>query len=320
MSHAHHHHDHAHGHGHSHSHAPEVSTRNERVVLTALVLTASYMLVEVAGGLLSGSLALLADAGHMLTDAAALALAWVGFRIGRRAADARRTFGYMRMEVLAGLINALTLFALVGWIFFEAVQRLRQPVEVLSGPMLAVAVIGRLVTIVVFLILHRGDHDHVNIRGAMLHVVGDMLGSVAAIAAAVTIRLTGWMPIDPILSVLICLLILRAAWSLLRGTFHILMEGAPPAIDVAQLQRHLLDQVPGVAHVQHVHVWSITSGKVLATLELGLEPGADQGRVVPAVKQALAERFGIGHATVEVLVEPSQACALGAAAVPGTDR
>ena len=320
MSHAHHHHDHAHGHGHSHSHAPEVSTRNERVVLTALVLTASYMLVEVAGGLLSGSLALLADAGHMLTDAAALALAWAGFRIGRRAADARRTFGYMRMEVLAGLINALPLFALVAWIFFEAVQRLRQPVEVLSGPMLAVAIIGLLVNITVFVILHRGDRDHVNIRGAMLHVVGDMLGSVAAIAAAVTIRLTGWMPIDPILSVLICLLILRAAWSLLRGTFHILMEGAPPDIDVDRLQRHLLEQVPGVAHVQHVHVWSITSGKVLATLELGLEPGADQGRVVPSVKQALAERFGSGHATVEVLGEPSQACALGAATTPGLDR
>lgn len=317
MSHAHSHHHHAHDHGHSH--APQVSTRNERVVLTALVLTASYMLVEVAGGLLSGSLALLADAGHMLTDAAALALAWAGFRIGRRAADARRTFGYMRMEVLAGLINALTLFALVGWIFFEAVQRLRQPVEVLSGPMLAVAVIGLLVNIAVFVILHRGDRDHVNIRGAMLHVVGDMLGSVAAIAAAVTIRLTGWMPIDPILSVLICLLILRAAWSLLRGTFHILMEGAPPDIDVAQLQRHLLGQVPGVAHVQHVHVWSITSGKVLATLELGLEPGADQGRVVPAVKQALAERFGIGHATVEVLFEPHGTCALGSTTTPGLE-
>src|SRR5690554_2698444 len=201
-----HHHADAHDHVHHHSHAPGVSARNERVVLTALVLTASFMVVELVGGLLSGSLALLADAGHMLTDAAALALAWAGFRIGRRAADARRTFGYMRMEVLAGLINALTLFALVGWISFEALQRLRQPVEVLSGPMLVVAAIGLLVIIAVFVILHRGDRDHVNIRGAMLHVVGDMLGSAAAIAAALTIRLTGWMPIDPILSVLICLL------------------------------------------------------------------------------------------------------------------
>ena len=308
LSHA-HSHDH---HDHGHSHAPEVSTQNERVVLTALVLTASYMLVEVAGGLLSGSLALLADAGHMLTDAAALALAWAGFRIGRRAADARRTFGYMRMEVLAGLINALTLFALVAWILFEAIQRLRQPVEVLSGPMLVVALIGLLVNIAVFAILHRGDRDHVNIRGAMLHVIGDMLGSVAAIAAAVTIRVTGWMPIDPILSVLICLLILRAAWALLRSTFHILMEGAPPDIDLERLQAHLLEHVPGVAHVQHVHVWSITSGRVLATLELGLAPGADQRQVVPAVKQALADRFGIGHTTVEVLFDRPRACALRA--------
>lgn len=289
-------------------------------MLAALVLTASYMLVEVVGGVLSGSLALLADAGHMLTDAAALALAWAGFRIGRRAADARRTFGYMRMEVLAGLINALTLFALVGWIFFEAVRRLRQPVEVLSGPMLVVAIIGLVVNIAVFAILHRGDHDHVNIRGAMLHVIGDMLGSVAAIAAAVTIRLTGWMPIDPILSVLICLLILRAAWALLRSTFHILMEGAPPDIDVGQLQQHLLDHVPGVARVQHVHVWSLTSGRVLATLELGLEPGADQRVAVPAVKRALADRYGIGHTTVEVLFDPPQTCALHATATSGTDR
>lgn len=303
-----HHHDHAHG--HHHPHAPEVSARNERVVLGALVLTATFMLVELVGGLLSGSLALIADAGHMLTDAAALGLAWAGFRIGRRASDARRTFGYMRMEVLAGLINALTLFALVAWILFEAVQRLRQPVEVLAGPMLAVAVAGLLVNITVFAILHRGDRDHVNIRGAMLHVVGDMLGSVAAIAAAITIQLTGWMPVDPILSVLVCLLILRAAWSLLRSAFHILMEGAPPDIDIAELRQHLLDAVPGVVEVQHVHVWSITSGHVLATLELGLAPGTDHGAAVPAAKRALGERFGIGHTTVEVLWDPPAPCAL----------
>lgn len=309
-------HHHAHDHAHHHAHAPEVSARNERVVLTALVLTASFMVVELVGGLLSGSLALIADAGHMLTDAAALALAWAAFRIGRRASDSRRTFGYMRMEVLAGLINALTLFALVAWIFWEAVQRLRQPVEVLAGPMLAVAVVGLLVNIAVFAILHRGDRDHVNIRGAMLHVIGDMLGSVAAIAAAITIHLTGWMPIDPILSALICLLILRAAWSLLRSAFHILMEGAPPDIDIEVLRRHLLDDVPGVAQVQHVHVWSITSGRVLATLELGLAPGADQGVVVPAAKRALQERFGIGHTTVEVLWDTPAACTLDHAEPP----
>lgn len=309
MSHAHHH-----GHDHHHDHAPEVSARNERVVLSALVLTASFMVVELVGGLLSGSLALIADAGHMLTDAAALGLAWVAFRIGRRASDSRRTFGYMRMEVLAGLVNALTLFALVAWILFEAVRRLRQPVEVLAGPMLAVAVAGLLVNIAVFAILHRGDRDHVNIRGAMLHVLGDMLGSVAAIGAAITIHFTGWMPIDPILSVLVCLLILRAAWSLLRSASHILMEGAPPDIDVRDIRRHLIDTVPGVAEVQHVHVWSITSGHVLATLELGLVPGTEQSVAVPATKRALADRFGIGHTTVEVLLDPPAPCALDPAA------
>jgi len=296
--------------GHEHGHAHAVSARNEKVVLAALVLTAGFMVVEVVGGLISGSLALIADAGHMLTDAAALALAWAGFRIGRRASDARRTFGYMRLEVLAGLLNALALFALVAWIFWEAFQRLREPGEVLAGPMLVVAVAGLLVNLVVFAILHRGDRDHVNIRGAMLHVLGDLLGSVAAIVAALVIHATGWMAIDPILSALVCLLILRSAWALLRGAFDILMEGAPPDIDVDALRTHLLGAVPGVVDVQHVHVWSITSGRVLATLELGLAEGAHPGASVAAVKRELAQRFGIGHATVEVLCEPRGDCTL----------
>lgn len=301
---------------HDHGHAHAVSARNEKVVLTALVLTATFMVVEVIGGVISGSLALIADAGHMLTDAAALGLAWAGFRIGRRASDARRTFGYMRLEVLAGLINALTLFALAAWIFWEAFRRLREPGEVLAGPMLAVAVAGLLVNLAVFAILHRGDRDHVNIRGAMLHVLGDLLGSVAAIIAALVIHATGWMAIDPILSALVCLLILRSAWSLLRGAFHILMEGAPPDIDVDALRDHLLGTVPGVVAVQHVHVWSITSGRVLATLELGLAEGVHPGSSVAAVKRELAERFGIGHATVEVLCEPRGDCTLAHAPAP----
>ena len=313
----HHDHDHDHEHAHGHGHAPTVSSNNERVVLTGFVLTAGFMLVEVVGGVLSGSLALIADAGHMLTDAAALLLAWVGFRIGRRASDARRTFGYMRFEVLAGLINALTLFALVAWIVWEAIRRLRMPGEVLAGPMLAVAVVGLLVNCLVFWILHRGDQAHVNIKGATLHVLGDLLGSVAAIVAALVIHFTGWMAIDPILSVLVCLLILRSAWALLRGAFHILMEGTPPDVDIAVLRRHLLDAVPGVAAVDHVHVWSITSGRVLATLELGLADGAEPARVVPAVKRALAERFAIEHSTVEVVHAPPDDCALVAAAPSG---
>ena len=305
-----HHHNHDPSHAHGHRHAPSVSAANERVVLTGFALTASFMLVEVIGGVLSGSLALIADAGHMLTDAAALLLAWVGFRIGRRASDARRTFGYMRFEVLAGLLNAVTLFALVIWIVWEAAQRLRSPGEVLAGPMLAVAVVGLLVNCLVFWILHRGDQSHVNIRGATLHVLGDMLGSVAAIVAALVIHFTGWMPIDPILSVLVCLLILRSAWALLRNALDILMEAVPPDIDIAVLQAHVRQSVPGVAAVDHVHVWSITSGKVLATLELTLAGDAQASQVVPAVKRALAERFAIGHVTVEVVHMPQTQCAL----------
>src|SRR5215217_7135330 len=173
-------HDHA-GHDHSghdgHSHAPTVSADNERVVFIGFLLTATFMVAEVIAGFMSGSLALIADAGHMLTDSAALLLSWGAFRFGRRASDGKRTFGYMRLEVVAGLINAVTLFALVAWIIYEAIQRFMTPHEVLAGPMFVVAVLGLIVNFVVFLVLSRGDKDHVNIRGAMVHVLGDLLGS-----------------------------------------------------------------------------------------------------------------------------------------------
>ena len=201
-------------------------------MLLALVLTAGFMVAEVIGGLLSGSLALIADAGHMLTDAAALGLAWAGFYFGKRASNATKTFGYMRLEVLAGFVNAVTLFALVAWIAWEAIDRLLAPAPVLAGPMLVVAILGLAVNIAVFLILRGADTEHVNIKGAMLHVMGDLLGSVAAIVAAIAIYFTGWTPIDPILSVLILLLILRSAWALLKNSLHILLEGAPADIDI----------------------------------------------------------------------------------------
>lgn len=322
------HHDHAehaqsepgddHGHDHAgHSHAPAVSAANERVVLIGFVLTAGFMLAEIVAGLLSGSLALIADAGHMLTDAAALLLAWAAFRFGRRASDGKRTFGYMRLEVVAGLINAVTLFALVGWIVYEAIQRFMTPHEVLAGPMFVVAVLGLVVNIVVFLVLARGDKEHVNIRGAMVHVLGDLLGSVAAIAAAVTIWLTGWMPIDPILSVLVSLLILRSAWTLFRNSLHILMEGTPGNVVIEDLSKALVSQVPGLEAVRHVHVWSITSGKPMATLEIVLAESADAAVVTGAVKRTLRADYGITHSTVEIVWGTDGAsCALTPSAIP----
>lgn len=300
-----HRHDHGrdHGHNHSHaghSHAPTVGKSNERAVLIGLCLTGGFMVAEVIGGYISGSLALIADAGHMLTDTVALFLAWLGFRLGSRPADARRSFGYSRLEVLAGLINALTLFALVGWIAYEALQRFFNPEEVLAGPMLVVAVLGLVVNLVVFRILSRADADHVNIRGALLHVMGDLLGSVGAIAAAVIIWFTGWMPIDPILSVLVSLLILRSAWALLTRTFNILMEGAPDGMDLGALRTDLLASVPGLGDLSHLHVWSLSSGRAMATLEIAIAPGADPATVSASVKNRLAEEHNIGHATIEI--------------------
>lgn len=311
MSHAHSHHDHAHDHGHSH--APQVSTRNERVVLAALVLTSTYMLVEVAGGLLSGSLALLADAGHMLSDTAALALAWFAFHLGGRPADPRRSFGYSRFQILAAFVNGLALFLVAGWIFLEALQRLQTPGPVLAGPMLVVAVIGLLVNIIGFVILHRGDRHNVNMRGALLHVVGDLLGSVAAIVAAIVIMATGWTAIDPILAVLVALLILRSAWDLVRRSGHILLEGTPDGIDPVAVIHDLTENIPGVINVHHLHIWALTGEKRLASLHLQVADPARSAETLTAVQQRLLQRFNIDHCTVQIETTPchpdQQGCA-----------
>lgn len=300
MSHHHHSHDHScHSH-HGHSHAPEVSGANERKVLLSFFLIFSFMIVEVIGGLISGSLALLADAGHMLTDAAALALAYAAFRFGRKAADTKRTFGYLRFEVIAGFINAITLFVIVGWILFEAWERFSEPQPVLAGPMMAVAIAGFVVNILVFWILTRGDSEHVNIKGAALHVMGDLLGSIGAVAAAVVIHFSGWTPIDPILSVVVSLLILRSAWALLAKSLHILLEGAPDHAAPEKIRSHIKAEVKGVTEVSHVHVWSITSGRALATLHVRPAEDAMAREVTQAVELELKNKFRIEHATVAV--------------------
>lgn len=295
-----HHHSHSHAHHHNHSHAPEVSADNERKVLLSFFLIFSFMVVEVIGGLISGSLALLADAGHMLTDASALALAYAAFRFGRKAADAKRTFGYLRFEVIAGFINAMTLFVMVGWILFEAWERFSEPQPVLAGPMMVVAIAGLVVNILVFWILTQGDSEHVNIKGAALHVMGDLLGSIGAVAAAVVIQFTGWTPIDPILSVVVSLLILRSAWTLLNKSLHILLEGAPDNATPDQIRDHIKDNVPGVTDVSHVHVWSITSGRVLATLHVRPVQDDMAREVTQAVESELMEAFPVEHVTVAV--------------------
>jgi cobalt-zinc-cadmium efflux system protein len=249
-------------------------------MLWVLVLTAAFMVAEAIGGWLAGSLALIADAGHMLSDTAALALAWAGCRMARRPSDA--------------------LFAVAAWIVFEAVGRLRSPVPVLGVPMLAVAVAGLAVNLVAFFVLRAGDRDNLNVRAALLHVIGDLLGSVGAIAAAIVILATGWTPIDPILSILMTALILRGAWDVTSRAAHVLMEGAPDGFDVAALRADLMATVPGVTDVHHVHAWMLTVERPLVTLHVCLASSVEPNAALAAIKTRLRDGFGIAHSTVQI--------------------
>ena len=258
------------------------------------------MVAEIAGGLISGSLALLADAGHMLTDFASLALAWYGFRLARRPADRQRTYGWDRFTILAAFTNGLALFAIAAWILAEAWQRLQSPPEVLGGVMFWVALTGLAVNVVVFRILQGGDRTNLNLRAARLHVVGDLLGSAAALTAAVVILTTGWTMIDPILSVLVALIILRAAWRVVRDSGHILLEGAPGGLDTRKIAEDIAEAFPQIRDVHHVHAWSITQERPMVTLHARLCKGSPPDRITSDIKRRLAERFGVAHATIEI--------------------
>ncbi len=292
-----HQHDHS-QHHHHHEHGAE--TR----LLWAMLLTGGFMIAEVVGGVMSGSLALLADAGHMLTDSASLGLAWAAARTARRPADDLRTYGYHRAQVLAALINGVAFIAIVIWIAIEAVQRLMQPVHILGGMMLVVAGLGLLVNIGAFFLLHGGDGENLNVQGAVLHVLGDLLGSGAAIVAAVVILFTGWSPIDPLLSILVAALILRSAWMLVRKSSHILLEGTPEDLDLDHLRNALRDAVPEVRDVHHVHVWSLTPQRPLLTMHVEVGTDVDQTQVLSQIKIVLARRFGIDHSTVQIECGP----------------
>ncbi|NIA69111.1 cation diffusion facilitator family transporter [Pelagibius litoralis] len=293
-----HHHGQDHG---PHGHGPHgQGANNEKRVLWAFVLTAGFMGVEVVGGLISGSLALLADAAHMLTDAAALGLAWFAFRVARRPADTRRSYGYHRGQVLAAFVNGGVLIAVVGWIFIEAIARLREPVPVQGWTMLVVAGLGLVVNIAAFAILHGGDRQNLNMRGAAAHVLGDLLGSAAAIVGALIILWTGWMPIDPLLSMLVGLLVLRSAWFVVRESAHIMLEGTPADIDPAALRRTLMEAVPELEDVHHIHAWSLTPERPLLTLHARVTARADHQATLESIKKVLAERFSIDHSTVQI--------------------
>ena len=270
-------------------------------VQIALALTGTFMLVEVAGGILSGSLALLADAGHMLTDTMALALSAIAFRVSSRPADEKRSYGYQRFQILAAFVNGLSLLVIVGWILFEAVQRILSPSVVMGQTMLIVATAGLVINIIVFFVIHGGDQENLNMRGAALHVLGDLLGSVAAITAALVIIYTGWMPIDPILSIGVALLIFRSAWHLLKRSGHILLEGAPEWLDVIKMQSKIVAANPVVKEIHHVHVWGLTPQHPMLTMHVALRQlPSDTTATVRSIKELLRKEYGINHSTIEV--------------------
>lgn len=290
-----------HGCGHNHSHAPNVTATNRRRVGLAALLTGLFAVIEVIGGVISGSLALIADAGHMVTDFAALAMAWGGFVMAQRPATGRYTFGYDRVSILVAFVNGLTLFAVAFWIVWEAVHRLASPGDILAGPMLYVAIAGLVVNIGVFWILMGADRDNLNIRGAMLHVLGDLLGSAAAILAALIILATGWVAADPILSVLVALLILKSAWGLVKDSAHILLEGTPTGIDTQAIMQDLVATIDGLDAIENIRAWSITQERPMLTLDAYVGEDVHLGPINSAIKARLNSAFAIDYATVDVM-------------------
>lgn len=273
---------------------------NSKRLLIAFAVTTLFMVVEAIGGWLSGSLALLADAGHMLTDSAALFIALMAVHFSQRKPDSRHTFGYLRLTTLAAFVNAAALVLIVILILWEAVQRFVSPHEVMGGPMLIIAIVGLLANIFCFWILHRGGEDkNINVRAAALHVLGDLLGSVGAIVAAIVILTTGWTPIDPILSVLVSALVLRSAWRLLKESFHELLEGAPQEIDIAKLRKDLCADIYEVRDVHHVHLWQVGDQRLM-TLHVQVIPPRDNDELLQRIQHHLLHHYNIGHATIQM--------------------
>lgn len=289
---------------HTHSHGEGDANRGR--LLAAFSVTALFMVAEVVGGWLSGSLALLADAGHMLTDAAALLMALLAVQFARRKPNARHTFGMLRLTTLAAFVNALALLVITALIVWEAVRRFYQPQPVAGGMMLGIAIAGLLANLLSFWLLHRGSEEkNLNVRAAALHVMGDLLGSVGAIVAALVIMYTGWTPADPILSILVSLLVLRSGWALLRESLHELLEGAPASINVDKLARDITRNIPEVRNVHHLHLWQVGEKPVL-TLHVQVIPPHDHDALLHRIHHYLHETCQIAHATVQI---EYQACA-----------
>ena len=281
--------------GHDHG----TSTANERNLWIVLGLTTAFMLAEIVGGVLTKSLALISDAAHMFTDAAALAIALAAIRIGKRSADHKRTFGYYRFEILAAAFNAVVLFLVAAYILYEAYQRFRNPPEVHSAGMLLIASIGLIVNFIGMRMLRGGAKSSLNVKGAYLEVWADMLGSLGVIVAAVVIYFTHWAWVDALVAAAIGLWVLPRTWKLLRESLNILLEGVPLDVNLNEIEKALL-AIPEVREIHDLHVWALSSGKNTLTAHVVLAEGGDEQTVLRQVTELLASRFTIRHVTVQI--------------------
>ncbi len=287
----------------SHDHRETAAARSRGVLIGTLVLTGSLLVVEIAGGLWTGSLALLADAAHMLTDVGGLALALFAIWIAARPPTPEKTYGYYRVEILAALVNALVLLVVAGAILFEAWQRILTPHEILAGPMLVVAVLGFAANLAGAWLLHHGARASLNVRAAYLEVLSDALASLGVIVAGVVVLLTGWLAADPLVSAAIGVFIVPRTWGLLRQAVNVLLEGTPAHLELGEIER-AIEETPGVRRVHDLHVWTLTSGREAMSAHVVVGDLAGGERLLERLHALLHARFGVDHTTIQLETEP----------------
>ncbi|OUM90460.1 cation diffusion facilitator family transporter [Parageobacillus thermoglucosidasius] len=295
-----HHHGHGHEHGHNHAHG---RSTNKKLLTIALTITVGFMIAEIIGGLLSNSLALLSDAGHMFSDAFSLFLSLIAIRFAAMPATEKRTYGFYRFEILAAFINGVSLAAIAIYIYVEAYQRLISPPEVQSTMMIAISVLGLLANLAAARVLMRGNtSENLNLRSAFLHVVGDALGSIGAIIAGLLILFFDWYIADPIISIVVATLILFSGWRVTKESVHILIEGTPKHIDLEEINKKL-HSIPGIQSIHDLHVWTITSGMDSLSCHIVIDPGANAQEILLASRKLIHDTCGIDHITIQIETE-----------------
>ena len=296
-----HHHDHGHGHSHGHNHFEETREGNKKGLIIALIITTGIMILEFFGGLITNSLALLSDSGHMLSDASSLFLSLIAIWFASRPPSPRKTYGFYRFEILAALFNGVTLFIIAGFIVREAYGRFFEPPTVASGTMMLIASVGLIANLIsAWSLMRKGDvKNNVNLRSAYLHVLGDALGTTGAIIARILMLLFDWYVADPIISVLVALLILKSAWGIIKHSVHILMEGTPITIDQEKV-KEALTEIDGVINIHDLHIWTITSGLDSLSCHILIEDNKDSQEILQQAISKINEKFHIEHTTIQI--------------------